>query len=591
MFAEAVAAVRAGEIVRARDLLSRLLRADSANPDYWLWMSAVVESERESVFCLRSILKLRPNHPTAKLGLSVLGQISSGVERFDPYRQQRARAFPHQSAGRINSMAEWWKVTRNRENAAIMVLGAAAIVIVMVIVLARVSLTGLPVASGSGMALTVSVTPAGTVGTPESTSAPSPTLHYQSTPSNQLPLEDFLGVHPTPTAMYGFTPMPSTGAMDSALAAYSEGKLVEALEILKQVVVVEPKSAQAHFLIAEIYRRQKKMEEAIAEYAVALDANPDYAPAYLGQALRSKQSSLANDYLMDLNRALELDPNLIDAYLERAEWYGRKGEWETAIQDLERAHQIAPENALVLIRLGRAQLQTGETDRALDNIMHAQIIDQTILEGYLGLGEAYNDLNRPALAVSPMIIYTTYNPADVLGWLELGEAYLGTSDYDKAIEACTQAVTIETNSVRGRLCRGQAYRQTGDKTEALADLQVAADWAPNKYATQLAFGQAQIDAGKSYFARDTLEKAINLAGTPAEKAEAMGWQGFALEAYGSPSAKQVWQELMNLEGAPEYWKAIAYMHFYGISTPTPGAVETLAGEETLYTTSTPMPTP
>src|SRR3989304_3816861 len=70
---EAIAAARAGDRARARDLLSRLLRADSSNAEYWIWMSAVVDSDREKTYCLESALKLDPSNRAALRGLVVLG--------------------------------------------------------------------------------------------------------------------------------------------------------------------------------------------------------------------------------------------------------------------------------------------------------------------------------------------------------------------------------------------------------------------------------------------------------------------------------------------------------------------------------------
>jgi Tfp pilus assembly protein PilF len=47
MLQEAVEAIRQGQRGRARDLLTRLLRADPSNTQYWLWMSSVVETPKE----------------------------------------------------------------------------------------------------------------------------------------------------------------------------------------------------------------------------------------------------------------------------------------------------------------------------------------------------------------------------------------------------------------------------------------------------------------------------------------------------------------------------------------------------------------
>jgi tetratricopeptide (TPR) repeat protein len=602
MFSEAVSAVRAGEVVRARDLLSRLLRADSSNADYWLWMSAVVDSERESVYCLRSITKMHPNHPLAKLGLSVMGQVSLTDGREGLVKQQRSIPMPHQSAGRINSIGDWWKVHRNRENAAMAVLGFAAVTVVLAIVILQVRLVSLQVPFLGSAHTVVAAVPSATVTTTGlSVARPVPTLRETVNPSNLIPFATFVGVNLTPTPWYGLTPMPQTSAFDQAVTAFNNGQYDDALNDLKQVLFVDPKSAQAHYLIAECYRMQWKMKEALDEYTLALALDPNYAPAYFGRAMWSKQNNPANDYIKDLTEALDHDPNFINAYIERAEWNSDRGNWDTARQDLETAEQITPDNALVLIRLGRAQIQTGAADKALDNIIRAQIIDPTILEGYLGLGEAYDELKLYSQAVSPLVVYTTYAPEEIAGWLRLGEAYRGVAQYAEAVTACSNAVDLDVNSVDARLCRGLAYRLTGQPAEAVADLKIAADAGPNWYSTQFPYGCALLEAGQPALAVTTLGIAVKLASTVDEQADAMGWQALAYEAYNSfDSAKTVWYKLMNLDGVSDYWKSTAYVHYYGLKTPTPGAGETPgnvtpaggsptpAGTPTI--TPTPMPT-
>jgi predicted Zn-dependent protease len=61
IFNEAQSAMQAGDRGRARDLLTRLLKTTQDNPDYWVWMSAVVDTSKERIFCLNQALKLDPN--------------------------------------------------------------------------------------------------------------------------------------------------------------------------------------------------------------------------------------------------------------------------------------------------------------------------------------------------------------------------------------------------------------------------------------------------------------------------------------------------------------------------------------------------
>jgi tetratricopeptide (TPR) repeat protein len=589
MFSEAVAAARAGEVVRARDLLARLLRADSANPDYWLWMSAVVDSEREGVYCLRSITKMQPNHPLARLGLGVMGQISLGMERESPVRQHRSAPMPHQSAGRINSMGDWWKVRRNRENIALSVLGIAAVSIMVAITLLQVNLAAIKFPFVGALQPSLTSAPYGTSGaTVETTYQPVPTLKRTVNPSNLIPFATFVGVDFTPTPFYGLTPMAQTGALDDAFKAFYEGRYDEALSYLSQVLFIEPRSAQAHFLMGECFRMQWKLQEALEQYELAIALDPNYALSYYGRAMWSKQNNPDNDYDKDLTRAINRDPDFIDGYIERAYFYGRRNNWVDALTDLERANQIAPENAFVLIRLGRAQIKNNKADSALDNIIRAQIIDPTILEGYLALGEAYDALKLYSQALTPLGISTIYDPEEILGWIRLGEAYTGMGQYPQAVEACTRAVDLDVNSVQARLCRGKVYRIIGEYKLAVTDLQIAAERAPNWYYTQFPYGCALLEAGRIDLAIKTLIQAVKLSTTVEEKADAMGWLALSYEVYKNfINANALWKELMDLEGASDYWKTEAYLHYFGLNAPTPGG----AGSPDITPGDTPGQTP
>ena len=78
--AEAKIAIQNGEKKRARVLLSELIKSDKNNPDVWIWLSAVVETQKDRVYCLQQALKLDENNEVARRGLATLGE--------SEYRQQ-----------------------------------------------------------------------------------------------------------------------------------------------------------------------------------------------------------------------------------------------------------------------------------------------------------------------------------------------------------------------------------------------------------------------------------------------------------------------------------------------------------------------
>ncbi len=73
MLQEAIEALRQGDQAKAKELLTRLIKADQDNPSYWVWMSAVVETQKERVYSLQTALRIDPENAAAKRGLILLG--------------------------------------------------------------------------------------------------------------------------------------------------------------------------------------------------------------------------------------------------------------------------------------------------------------------------------------------------------------------------------------------------------------------------------------------------------------------------------------------------------------------------------------
>ena len=108
LFDEGVAAARRGDRIKSRDSLTRLLRTDKNNEEAWLWMSSVVDTDRERIYCLNTAMKLNPQSKGGLRGLAILGalplelrpqpitgpEIGGDGETTDPVIQvQRRRLF------------------------------------------------------------------------------------------------------------------------------------------------------------------------------------------------------------------------------------------------------------------------------------------------------------------------------------------------------------------------------------------------------------------------------------------------------------------------------------------------------------------
>ena len=95
MFAEVLAAIDHNQRARARDLLTRLIKANPGQSDYWVWMSAVVDTPKEQIYCLKEALRVDPQNKTAQRGLAILGVLPPDEKWIIPLLIKRLRLQQH----------------------------------------------------------------------------------------------------------------------------------------------------------------------------------------------------------------------------------------------------------------------------------------------------------------------------------------------------------------------------------------------------------------------------------------------------------------------------------------------------------------
>jgi len=68
-----VTALKAGELDKARKLLTQVIKIDEQNERAWLWLSGAVKTKEERRVCLENVLTINPDNEMAKKGLTKLG--------------------------------------------------------------------------------------------------------------------------------------------------------------------------------------------------------------------------------------------------------------------------------------------------------------------------------------------------------------------------------------------------------------------------------------------------------------------------------------------------------------------------------------
>ena len=120
-----------------------------------------------------------------------------------------------------------------------------------------------------------------------------------------------------------------------------------------------------HFLLGSIYEREKKFDQAEAEFKKVLNADPLNAAAanYLGYMLADRGVRL-EESVKYIQKALELEPNN-GAYLDSLGWaYYKMSRFDQAANQLEKAARLISSDPTIHEHLGHTYLQLGKKREA-----------------------------------------------------------------------------------------------------------------------------------------------------------------------------------------------------------------------------------
>ena len=568
MLREAMDALRLGDRVRARDLLTRLLKTDQKNPTYWLWLSAAVDTKKERLYCLQMTIQADPQNVAAKRGLIMLGALppDDSIPPF-PLNQERLweekLTIPQEPKEKIHGWAN--PVVR-----LLAILGIAVVV-----------LGGLFI--GRSLLLPNVAAPFLT-----STHRPTVTITFTPTvtPAFRSPTPTFLGPTPlwmfldstyTPTPLYVMTqhPVVSRSAFEAGLLFLGTKDYTNALALFQQAITLEPDAPDLYYYVGETYRAQGDYRSARDAYQEAINRDSTFAPAYLGRARANLGLDPNAEIINDLNEAINLDLNFAEAYIERGA-YVVDSDPSAAKTDLETALEITPDSVLAYLYLADAQLNLGENGAALESATHANELDMTLIPVYLTLARAYIATGQPAQATSVLQTYIIFRPDDTSAFLQLGTAYNAAGEYEAAVDVLNKAINANQRNSEAYFQRGTAYLNLDSPNLAETDFKAAVNYDPVDFDSQLGLARAYFLQGKPGDATMQAEQnALPLAHTDGTKAQVYYWEALFLEAIGDTTsvsgARNCWYKLISLptDVMPEAWRTEAYQHLNITPTFTP----------------------
>jgi serine/threonine-protein kinase len=272
-------------------------------------------------------------------------------------------------------------------------------------------------------------------------------------------------------------------------------------------------------------RRPEDIREAIRDFQLAIDLDPNYALAYtgladcyvLGNLLQMSPREAMPIAIEKTQRALLIDPNLAEALTSLAkiklsyEW-----DWTGAEIEFRKALELKPGYATAHQWYGVYLSELGRHDESLGQRRRALELDPLSLSISTGLGRAYFWARKYDEAIEHLQKTLQQDPKYADTHWSLGLAYEGKKMYTEAIAAYQSAISLSktTEFPEGKpemiAALGHAYAAAGRRDEALKIIeQLKVLIAQQRYVSPYSIALIYAGLGEKEMAFEWLDRASN----------------------------------------------------------------------------------
>ncbi|MCP4253645.1 MAG: tetratricopeptide repeat protein, partial [Candidatus Scalindua sp.] len=307
--------------------------------------------------------------------------------------------------------------------------------------------------------------------------------------------------------------------LNLARAFVASGKTDEAFNTLEKAVSLNPSNVDTKIMLAGLYQRENKLNEAIKAFKNVLKIRPDFLPGYALAGLYFLNGEV--DMSIDIcNRGLRLDPDNSAMRIILAVSYQQKESYATAISSCQKAIELKPDIASFKLILSSIYVANGEHRKAkkqiestltindgekgaylelLDLCLHNKeksrqitfLLNKAIFAKLSGVHDIAINECRKAAAIFPdnilprLILASTYiaakqneeaievyneikksKPEFTSPYYDLARAYISSDKEDDAISTYQDLLDVDSESVSARLAISGLLLRKGSLDEA-----------------------------------------------------------------------------------------------------------------------------
>ena len=218
----------------------------------------------------------------------------------------------------------------------------------------------------------------------------------------------------------------------------------EVVQAARKALELDPQSAEAHVLLAEMEQNQWHWAEAESEYRRALELNPSDATAHTGLARWLVSQGRGDEAVTWVRRGRELEP-LADAGINIAWILFQARRYDEAIHELRSALAVLPDDVRALWVLGFVLIANQQPQEAIP-VLEKTVSISGRSPGAIGvLISAYAHAGRRAEALQLLAELKKRKQSSYVPAAAFVNAYVGLGEREQAFAALEQAYEEKSN--------------------------------------------------------------------------------------------------------------------------------------------------
>lgn len=260
------------------------------------------------------------------------------------------------------------------------------------------------------------------------------------------------------------------------------GQAGEAVDVLNEVLDVEPQFTEAIVLLAQAYESQSQWDEAAAAYERAVLFSPRrarYRRQLAGVLLNAGEAERARDVLRDL---VEMNPDDATGWFSLSEVEFELNDYPAAEAAANRLVALEPEalrGPFMLSRVFAAERRYQDMvdilEPSIRQAREANVNPAQIANLLQRLAAAHDRLGNQEAAIATLVEAVALAPGDLGIQAQLIQAYLDASRFDEAVGVVRRAQTVRPNNLALMRLEAQTLTARGDIDDAVEVLERARD--------------------------------------------------------------------------------------------------------------------